>query len=234
MPDTRPADDFAETLAAVARAAAQSGSGRFDDVVIPGLGEKWPAYVTDDRLAFDAIGQALTPTPVGRAKLFDAGMHLSLYFMRVRDEPSSFASLAMAQRAMQAADASELAGLLPSLCSLARIAIEQLAPDDIAHYALGRLLGATARHMCAAAAEPVKRRWLAATSITLSAYGGRSRPLSAGFREMSGDAGYAVEILNFDVPDAGASFASALLDHDGADAGFAHHALMRFSALKDR
>jgi hypothetical protein len=152
--------------------------------------------------------------------------------MRVRDESQSFQSLEMALGAIIAADPSELADFLPSLRSVARIAIETLEPANIAHYALGRMLGATAYHMCAKAPEPVKRDWLAATSITLSAYGGRSEYLGVGFREMSGDAGYSVEIVRFEVPEVGSSFASALLGQ-GDRAAFADHALRRFSALKD-
>jgi hypothetical protein len=71
-----------------------------------------------------------------------------LYFMRLHDESQSFHSLGMAMRAMKAAGASELADFLPSLRSVARMAIEELEPEDTAHYALGRMLGATARHMC--------------------------------------------------------------------------------------
>lgn len=229
--DTPDTDDFAEILARIARAAAHSGSGRYDDVEIPELGRKWPAFVADYRLVFGAIGQTLTLTPARRAKLVEAGLHLSLYFMRVHDENQSFQALGMAMRAMNAADASELAEFLPSLRSVARIAIEELEPDEMAHYALGRMLGATARHMCAAASEPVKREWLAATSIALSAYGERSQHLMSGFREMSGDAGYSVEIVRFEIPEVGASFASALLA-EGGGAGFANHALRRFNALR--
>jgi hypothetical protein len=225
-------DDFADALADIARTAARSGSGRYDDVVIPELGERWPAFIADYRLGFGVIEQALTVTQALRAKLVEAGLHLSLYFMRLHDESQSFHSLGMAMRAMKAADASELADFLPSLRSVARIAIEELEPEDMTHYALGRMLGATARHMCAMAPEPVKREWLAATSITLSAYGGRSKSLTSGFREMSGDAGYSVEIVRFEVPEVGSSFASALLD-EGDGAGLADHALKRFSALKD-
>jgi hypothetical protein len=229
VPDT---DAFAEALAGIARAAAHSGSGRFDDVEIPKLGGRWPAFVESYELVFDAIEQALTLTPTRRVKLVEAGLHLSLYFMRVRGESHSFFSLRMAMAAMKAAGTSELADFLPSLRSVARIAIEQLEPEEIAHYALGRMLGATARHMCAAAPEPVKREWLAATSITLSAYGGRSEHLTSGFREMGGDAGYSVEIVRFEIPDVGSSFASTLLD-DGGGPGIAEHALKRFSALKN-
>jgi len=228
-PDT---DNFAEALAGIARAAAHSGSGRYDDVEIPELGETWPVFVVDYRLAFSAIEQELTLTPARRVTLFGAGLHLSLYFMRLRDESQSFSSLGMAMRAIQAAGASELINFLPSLRSVARIAIEELEPDEIAHYALGRMLGATASYICRVAPDPVKREWLAATSITLSAYGSRSKHLTSGFREMSGDAGYSVEIVSFEVPDVGASFASALLE-EGDGARFANHALKRFNALKD-
>ena len=227
-PDT---DEFAETLAGIGRAAAYSGSGRFDDVEIPDLGGRWPAFVADCRLLYGAIEQALTATPQGRSKLVEAGLHLSLYFMRVHDESQSFHSLGMAMAAMKAAGTSELADFLPSLRSVARIAIEKLDPEEVAHYAFGRMLGATAHYMCAAAPELVKRMWLAATSITLSAYGGQSEYLTIGFREMGGDAGYSVEIVSFGIPDVGSSFASALLD-DGDGPGIAEHALKRFSALK--
>jgi len=224
-------DDFADALANVARAAARSESGRYDDIVIPELGERWPTFISDYRLCFSVIEQALTLTQTLRAKLVEAGLHLSLYFMRLHDESQSFHSLGMAMGAMKAASANELADFLPSLRSVARIAIEELEPEDVTHYALGRMLGATARHMCASAPEVVKREWLAATSITLSAYGERSKSLTSGFREMSGDAAYFVEIVRFELPAAGASFASALLD-EGDDTGFANHALKRFSALK--
>jgi hypothetical protein len=232
VPSSSDAEDFAEALADIAREAAQSGSGRYDDVVFPELGDKWPTFVADCRLAFGAIEQALTLTPLLRAKLVEAGLHLSLYFMRIRDEHQSFSSLGMAMRAMNAAGANELADFLPSLRSVARISIEELGPENIAHYALGRMLGATAQHMCAVAPELVRREWLAATSITLSAYGGRAKYLTTGFREMSGDAGYSVEIVRFEVPEVGSSFASALLN-ERAGAGFADRALKRFSALKD-
>lgn len=229
-PDSPGTDNFAAALANIARAAAPSGSGRYDDLEIPELGEKWPVFVVDDRLVFSAIEQALTLTPARRAKLFEAGLHLSLYFMRLHDESQSFHSLGMAMRAMQAAGASELVEFLPSLRSVARIAIEELEPDEIAHYALGRMLGVTARQICAVAPEPVKREWLAATSITLSAYGSRSKHLLSGFREMSGEAGYSVEIVSFEIPEVGASFASALLEGDSAR--FVDHALKRFNVLK--
>jgi hypothetical protein len=232
MPSTPDIEDFGEALASIARSAAQSGSGQYEDVVIPGLGDSWPAFVVDYRLEFNTIKQALMLTPARRAKLFEAGLHLSLYFMRVRDEAESFRSLGMAMQAMTAADTSELADFLSSLRSVARIAIERLDPDETAHYALGRMLGATARHICAEAAEPVKSEWLAATSITLSAYGQSSKYLTSGFREMSGDAGYSVEIVHFNVPEAGASFARALLE-EGDGAAFMVHALRRFNALKD-
>ena len=232
MPGEPDVDDFGEALARVARAAAQSGSGRYEDVVIPELGESWPAFVVDSSLEFGAIEQALTLTPARRTRLVDAGLHLSLYFMQVRDEARSFYSLMMAMRAIKAADTSELAEFLTSLRSVARIAIEKIEPDQIAHYALGRMLGAMASYVCAAAAEPVKSEWLAATSITLSAYGQSSQHLISGFREMSGVAGYSVEIVHFNVPEVGASFACALLgERDGA--AFMGHALKRFNALKD-
>jgi hypothetical protein len=231
IPSAVDIDDFGEALASVARAAALSGSGQYEDVVIPELGETWPVFIVDYSLAFSAIEQALTLTSAQRAKLFEAGLHLSLYFMRVKDEARSFRSLGMAMQAMKVADASELAEFLPSLHSVARIAIEKLEPDEIAHYALGRMLGATAHYICAVAAEPVKREWLAATSITLSAYGQRAKHLTSGFREMSGDAGYSVEIVGFNVPEVGASFASALLGEDNA--AFVVQALKRFNALKD-
>jgi hypothetical protein len=226
------ADDFAQALADISLAAARSGSGRFDDVVLPGLGEKWPAFTADCRLSFSGIGKALTLTPSRRAKLFQAGLHLSLYFMRISDESQSFSALGMAMQAMRAADANELVDFFPSLRSVARIAIEELDSDDVAHYALGRMLGATAQHMCAVAPEPVRREWLAATSITLSAYGERAKHLTSGFREMSGSAGYSVDIVRFELPDVGTSFASALLKDTG-DEGFADRALNRFSALRD-
>lgn len=232
MPSAPDIDDFGNALASVARAAAISGSGQYEDMVIPELGERWPIFIVNYSLAFSAIKQALTVTSAQRTKLFEAGLHLSLYFMRVTDEAQSFDSLAMAMQAMKAADASELAEFLPSLHSIARIAIEKLEPDEIAHYALGRMLGATAQYVCAVAAEPLKCEWLAATSITLSAYGPRSQHLLSGFREMSGDAGYSVEIVDFNVPEAGACFASVLLG-EGSDAAFVAHALKRFSALKD-
>lgn len=152
--------------------------------------------------------------------------------MRVLDEAQSYHSLGMAMHAMEAADSGELAGLLSTLRSVARIAIEELEPGETAHYALGRMLGATARHICAAAAEPVKSEWLAATSITLSAYGRDSKHLTSGFRETSGDAGYSVEIVHFNVPEVGAGFARALLG-EGDGAAFEGHALRRFDALKD-
>lgn len=231
MPSAPGIDDFGETLVNVARAAARSGSGKYEDVVIPGLGRSWPTYVVGDRLALSAIEQALTLTPAGRAKLVEAGLHLSLYFMQVLDEAQSFNSLGMAMQAMKAADTSELADFLSSLRSVARIAIEKLEPDQIAHYALGRMLGAMARYVCAAAAEPVKSEWLAATSITLSAYGQSSKHLTSGFRETSGDAGYFVGIVHFNVPEVGTSFARALLG-EGDGAAFTDHALRRFNALK--
>lgn len=232
LPNSSDTDDLAQTLAGIAHEAARSGSGRYDDVVIPGLREKWPGFVADYRLAFTAIEQALTLTPPRRAKLVEAGLHLSLYFMRIHDESQSFSSLGMAMRAMKAADANELLDFLPSLRSVARIAIEKLGPEDIAHYALGRMLGATARHLCAVGPELVRREWLAATSITLSAYGERGKHLTSGFREMSGDAAYSVEIVSFELPEVGASFASALLK-DTSGEGFADLALERFRALKD-
>jgi hypothetical protein len=231
-PDLPETDDFAEALARIAHAAARSGSGQYDDVVIPDLREKWPAFFMDYRLVYSAIEQALTLTPERRAKLVDAGLHLSLYFMRVNNESQSFYSLSMAMAAMKAAGPSELAAFFPSLRSVARIAIERLGPDDTAQYALGRMLGATACYMCAAAPDPLKHSWLAATSITLSAYGQRSKFLTSGFREMSGDAGYFVELVHFEVPEVGASFASALLEEEDG-AGFAGHVLKRFNALKD-
>jgi hypothetical protein len=108
----------------------------------------------------------------------------------------------------------------------------ELEPDDIAHYALGRMLGATAQHMCAVAPEPVRREWLAGHKYYPVAYGDRARNLTSGFREMSGSVGYSVEILRFELPEVGALFASALLK-DPCDEGFADRALNRFSALRD-
>ena len=225
------ADDFADALANLAREAAESGSGRYDDVAIPELGETWPTFVVDFRLHFGAIEQALTLTAARRVNLFEAGLHLSLYFMRIRDESQSFRSLGLAMRALQAAGKSELHEFLPSLRSVARIAIAQIDPDEVGHYALGRMLGATARYICDFAPDIVKREWLAATSITLSAYGSDARSLTSGFREMSGDAGYSVQIVRFDIPEVAAGFASALLG-DKDDANFSQHALKRFNALK--
>ena len=231
-PNTPDTDNFAEALARIAQGAASSGSGRYDDEYIPKFGETWPVFFDGSNLAFGAIERELTLTPARRITLFDAGLHLSLYFMRVRDESQSYSSLGMAMRAIQAAGADELVNFLPSLRSVARIAIANLEPDEVAHYALGRMLGATASYICRVAPEPVKREWLAATSITLSAYGAQSKSLTSGFREMSGDAGYLVEIVNFEVPDVGASFASALLA-EGDGAPLANYALKRFNALKD-
>ena len=226
------ADDLAQALADIGGEAARSESGRYDDVVLPGLSQKWPTFVADYRLSFSVIAEALTLTPQLRAKLFSAGLHLSLYFMRIHEESQSFSSLGMAIQAMRAADTNELVDLLPSLRSVARIAIEELEPDDIAHYALGRMLGATAQHVCVVAPESLRREWLAATSITLSAYRERARHLTMGFREMSGSAGYSVEMVRFESPEVGASFASALLN-DTCDEKFADRALNRFSALRN-
>lgn len=225
------ANEFAQTLVELARKAAASGSGMYDDVAIPSLSYSWPEFISDYQLNYSAITSEMTKSLLPPAKVFEAAVNLSLYFMKARNENESYRALQLGLEALKAVKSKELKQFVPALRAFAKFAIHDLDPGDMSLYAIGRMLGATASYMAGTAPASVIRQWLAATIAVLSAYGENSKDLAAGFRERSGQAAYQVEIMTFDQPRVGAMIISVLLAAE-EDEEFHAIALKRIEAQR--
>jgi hypothetical protein len=178
---------FLSISGTIARAALASCSGYYLDVAMPNVLEKFDGLFWETAPHWADNGAGLIghcPAP----DIFDAYTHLSIYFMSQNADGDSFKALGVAMRALKACSTPDFPLLTKAMASVcAKMIVNALRhPNNwVAHYALGRWLGASTKILSQSMPGASYDTWLECAALVLDILKSREL-LSSGFYEFFG------------------------------------------------